>query len=991
MKNKLWLLFAIICCVTSLSAHAQQQLHSGLKAGFQNPPASAKPKVYWWCLNGNIDTVRAKEELLAMKNAGIGGFDFFEIGARRGDTMIKPGPAFLSDESLKIIKFVVDEAGKLGLEMGFNVASSWNAGGSWTLPKNAGKSLYHSKLKIAGGSGVQKIKVPFPEISFPKASLVGGTGLPMVPFQANGRPVYYEDVAILAIPANTKNSLDTNKIINVTGLFDPATDMLDWKVPSGEWEILRYVSSNSGQEVVLPSTYSAGLAIDHFDSTAVRIHLEYVINRLQSVLGNLRNSPLKTLYLASYEARGFVWTSTFPSAFKRINGYDIDKFLPSLFTPDMYDPETIKKVQRDFKRTLSELFVNNLYKQAKEISNQYGLKINSEAGGPGYPLYNAPAEPLSALGAIDVPRGEFWVNKTSGNYTYKDNNGKEIPLFPVTKEVAAASHIYNRGIVEMEAFTSFQHWQEGPFDLKPFGDRAFGEGMNRVVVHGFSHNPAGTGFPGIVYHAGTHYNDKRVWWPKIKPFNEYLTRVSYILQEAAFASDVLFYYGDKIPNAGTPKNTHFVVGPGYDYEIINTEVLVNDLKVRNGKLVLSNGATFSILALENEDDINPAVLKKLNELSRQGAMIVGAKPKKVANLRSELNKGGKGEALINQLWTTVTEPAKLRIDKKGKIYDGIQPSEILKALNVPPDITYSDKDSWLLDFVHYRKGDLDFYFISNTSNQWVSREVGFRQQSKVPELWNPMNGEVVAVPVYNQQGKYINIPLTLAPYGSYFVVFKKAVGAAPYSNVSLSGQNPAMMQFSNNGILFLNDGSFELKTKSGSKQVENRHQVQTISGAWNLSFTKGWGAPESVVLPELVSWTENENRGIKYYSGIGTYTKTFRYDGDLPSLRDQKIFLDLGDLSKVAEVWLNGHPLGITWAKPFKYDITKFIKNGDNQLKVEVANVWSNRLTGDALTGEKFTSTNIKISRNGVTWADTPLIPSGLFGPVTIQRVKFTN
>src|SRR5690606_45114 len=121
-----------------------------------------------------------------------------------------------------------------------------------------------------------------------------------------------------------------------------------------------------------------------------------------------------------------------------------------------------------FKKTLSELMINNLYKKAKQICNNYGLKINSEAGGPGYPLYNGPAEPLKALGALDIPRGEFWVNHSR---YYKDSNSDDsIDILRVVKEVAAASHIYKKGIVEEEAFSSFQHWQEGPFDIKQFGD-----------------------------------------------------------------------------------------------------------------------------------------------------------------------------------------------------------------------------------------------------------------------------------------------------------------------------------------------------------------------------------------------------------------------------------------------------------------------------------------------------------------------------------------
>lgn len=1000
--KKVLALIVVVLSFYSVLVDAQQVEsvdYKTLRDGFLSPGGMARPKVYWWCLNGNIDTISARQEFLEMKKAGIGGFDFFEIGVPKEDVMIPGGPAFLSDESLKVIKFAVNEAGKLGLEMGLNLSSSWNAGGSWTLPKNAGKSLYYSKVSVKGGTEMQKIKVPFPEISFPKASLIGGTGKPMIPFQDNGGPVYYEDVAILAIPANlTKNGLDPSKVINLTRFFDKGNDELKWQVPAGEWEILRYVCSNSGQQLVLPSPSSAGLTIDHFDSTAVRTHLMYIINRLKPVLGDFRKTALKSFYLASYEARGFVWTSTLPTEFKRINGYDIYKFLPSFFDQNLFTPEVTKRIQTDFKKTLSELMINNLYKTSKIICNKYGLKINCEAGGPGYPLYNGPAEPLKALGTLDTPRGEFWNKHTR---FYRDKNVEDstrrdsIDILRVVKEVAAASHIYQRGIVEEESFTSFQHWQEGPFDLKPLADRAYCEGMNRVVFHGFSHNPTGTGFPGIVYHAGTHFNTKRVWWPKVRPFIDYITRNDYIFQNTKFYADVLYYYGDKVPNSTTPKNAHFTAGAGYDYEVVNTEILLKDLTMKNGKLTLSNGATFNMLALDREEEINPAVLAKLIDLSKQGAMIVGLKPKKVEDLKNHPYSGKMGEDLVSQLWKNVSESSKVEIDKKGNIYSGIKPYEMLKALGVSPDFNYSDKETFLLDFVHYQKSDMDFYYVRNTSDQWVSRECGFRQQSKVPEIWDPVTGKVVQAPVYSRQDRYINIPITLAPYGSYFVVFKKGTASASYTGVAASGQNPPMMEFTSDGILFLNDGTFELKSKTGSKKVDNKPKVVEIKGEWNVSFTKGWGAPESAVFPVLTSWTNSDIVGVKYYSGIGTYHKTFRFENDTPS-KDEKVFLDLGDLSKVGEVWLNDKPLGITWAKPYRFDITSIIKKGDNTLTVEVANVWSNRLTGDAITGEKFTSTNIKGNtiNNGdkmVPWLNVPLVESGLLGPVTIRTVKLVR
>ena len=996
MKKSIFLIITAFSFLAACNKNVQNaDDYKSLKQAFINPPSEARPKAYWWVLNGNLDTIRAKQELRAMKDAGITGFDFFEIGVHRQDTMIPGGPAFLSDESLKLIKFAVDEAGKLGLTVGFNLASSWNAGGSWVKPEHGGKSLYVSKIKIQGNSSVQKIKVPFPKISFSRESLIGGTDKPMIPFGEDGKPEYYEEVAILAFPAAIHNSLDTSQIIDVTPYFDPKNEILNWNTPEGNWEICRYVCSNSGQQVVRPSPLSAGLTIDHFDSTAVETHLMYAIDRLKTVLGDFRNTALKSFYLASYEARGFVWTSSLSEEFRNINGYSITKFIPSLFDKTLFSEDTYEMVQTDFKKTLSELMINNLYRKSKEICNRYGLKINSEAGGPGYPLYNGPVEPLKAQGALDIPRGEFWVNHSR---FYKDPNGKDnIDILRVVKEAAAASHIYQKRFVEEEAFTSFQHWQQGPFDIKKQGDRAFCEGMNRVVFHGFSHNITKAGYPGYVYHAGTHFNDKRVWWTKIKPFVDYLSRISSVFQGTDFVADVVWYYGDKIPNSATPKNTHFKVGPGYDYEVINTDILLDSLSVKNGKLVLSNGAEYSVLALENEDLINPKVLLKVKELAEQRATISGSKPKGISQIKNSPLTKTDSENLINELWKEISSP-EFRLDEKGKIYSGISSKEILEKMDIPSDLNYSDKETFLIDYIHFKNGDIHFYFVRNTSADWISRNLGFRQQNKIPEIWDPVSGKIIPVTIFDVQNQYINIPVTLPPYGSQLFVFKNGTPFKHYTDVSGNSKYPPLLEFKKDGISFLENGSIKLMDKENSLTIDNEIPTYTLSGEWEVSFDKEWGAPEKVSFPKLISWTESDNEGIKYYSGTGTYRKTFNYDKKNKD-ENEKIYLDLGEISKVAEVWLNGENLGITWTKPHKFDVTELIKNGENVLMVEVANVWSNRLTGDALTGEDFTNTNISAtvlpvptiktgSQTRIPWEKVPLIESGLLGPVTLEKIK---
>ena len=933
------LIVSLVSCHKTAS-ETEAISYSNLKEGFKNPPIQARPKVYWWWLNGYVDTLRLKEELLAIKNAGLGGVDLFEIGlppASDPNQIIPAGPAFMSEESVKNIHLAIREAGKLDLEVGLNLASSWNAGGSWVQPQHAAKTIYFSKTTVQG-AGEQSVKLPFPTITPTKQ----GKPRPIV-YGADGKPAYHEEVAVIALPAGQTSQLDTTKVINVSAYFDAKTEQLTWKAPAGVWDVYRYVCSNSGEQLIRPTPNSVGPIIDHFDSTATRMHVLYFIDRLKPGIGDFSKSALKNLYLASYEAKEFTWTPTLPAAFRNLHGYDLYKFLPAIYNKEWYQPEVASNFQFDFNKTLSELMINNHYRKAKEICNSHGLQIISESGGPGH-LHHIPVESLKALGALDVPRGEYWYNR---EFFMENDRDSLVDMIWLVKEIAAASHIYKRGIVEEESFTSYWDWQEGPSDLKVIADRAFCEGMNRLVIHGFPHNPAEMGHPGIAYFAGTHYNDRTTYWPKVKPFNDYLGRISYILQKSAFVADVLHYYGDNVPNLIPPKNTQFSVGPGYDYEVVNTEVLMRDLTVENGEWVLPGVGRYKVLSIGTEGRISSEVREKLNKLAEQGGRLVDQKP-----------------AL----------PA-------------------LTELKILPDFSYTgqkaDQRETPLDHIHYRNGDVDFYLIRNTTNQWVSRNCFFRQADKTPEIWNPLTGETAPVSVYNQVDGRIQLPVSLPPYGTYFVVFSKETAPAHHNEVTGSGPNPPHLAFTPNGLTFLQAGAFEVKKEAGFEQIDNTQPAVTVEGPWQLRFPKGWGAPESATFPKLISWTESDQKGIRYFSGTGTYQTVFSYKPTSNTAQNQRIYLDLGRLSKVGEVWLNDKPLGIVWTPPYRFDITEVVKTGENTLKVEVANTWSNRLTGDALTGEKFTKTNItKANKNLVPWGELPLIESGLLGPVTIQTIK---
>ena len=324
--------------------------------------------------------------------------------------------------------------------------------------------------------------------------------------------------------------------------------------------------------------------------------------------------------------------------------------------------------------------------------------------------------------------------------------------------------------------------------------------------------------------------------------------------------------------------------------------------------------------------------------------------------------------------------------------------DLLKALHIGPDFDYADKDSFLLDYIHYKKDGLDFYFVCNTSDEWVSRECAFRVQNKIPEIWDPLCGKVVPVSIYNQDDTHIHFPLSLAPYGSQLIAFRNGNQLPHYSKICFGEQHPPFLEFTEDGVLLWENGAFELQEKNQSTVIQNSVQSQTLEGPWDLYFPKNWGAPDQIELSELSSWTNSDIEGIKYFSGTATYRKTFQYDLESNPSGKRKMYLDMGDVSKVGEVWLNGQNLGVSWSMPHRFDITDIINPGENKLTVEVANTWSNRLTGDAISGKNFTNSNIAATivpvegllpgnQSRVPWAKVPLIESGLLGPVKLESV----
>jgi hypothetical protein len=158
--------------------------------------------------------------------------------------------------------------------------------------------------------------------------------------------------------------------------------------------------------------------------------------------------------------------------------------------------------------------------------------------------------------------------------------------------------------------------------------------------------------------------------------------------------------------------------------------------------------------------------------------------------------------------------------------------------------------------------------------------------------------------------------------------------------------------------------------------------VAALEGSWDVSFQPDRGAPAKVTLNQLSSWTDSADNGVKYFSGTGAYTKTIQAPADW-FVSGVRLWLDLGSVKNLAEVIVNGKPLGIVWKSPFRIDVTEVLNPGANALEVKVTNLWVNRLIGDAQpdVAKKHTYTTQQFYR-----ANSPLAPSGLLGPVRIIK-----
>ncbi len=1032
MKDRLklpWASYFLIFILTSFQTRGYSQeidyslvpqtkiTYDELREGFQSVPDAYKLRNFWLWLNGIATKESVTQDLEAMKSKGFGGAIITDNGA----PFKAAGPVFMSREWLELFAHAIKAADHLGMELSVNIQSGLGDPGNPHIQSDNGlKKIVFSEIRVTGPGKIE-VRLPQPpsQIYYQDLAVQAFKSHPTNWNQAGIRnwdiktlnkevpwseaadryvmELFAEDTPKeTTIPAT---SIDPRQIIDLNGRFSEGT--LKWDVPEGEWTIIRYGMTSTGKRNDYGSPgYKGGLCYDQINRKGVEAQWHDVAEPLLEVARQSGNS-LKFVHTDSWEIGLTNWTQGFKEAFAKRRGYDLTPYLPVLTNKVVGSGEISDRFLEDFRLTIGELVADENYTLLSELTHASGVLLHSESGGP----HAAPIDGLQTLGRNDIPMGEFWGRSA----THRTTEGRRL----VVKQGSSAAHIYGKRFFSAEGPTTVGPlWERSPRDLKGLFDQVFCDGVNRVYWHTWSSSPDAYGLPGVAYFAGTHLNRQITWWKESEAFIGYLNRCQFLLSQGLYRADVLNYYG-----TGVPKyvflDTDVRVPEGYAWDMCNSEVLLTRASIKAGRIVLPDGMSYALLSLSDQESISLPVLKKIEEMVREGMILVGNPPTRAYGLSGYPGSDEELKAIVKRLWGGT---GFVNTYGKGKVYKEKTIAEVLALGGITPDFSYTAGPDVALDYIHRSTADMEIYYVANKWSRKGEPNLKYRYHSDLPdcyisatysfrvdgerevERWDPVSGEMTPVKVYRHEQGCYRIPVSLAPEGSAFFVFRKSKENTHLAGIEKDGKpvsegnDPLVWGAS---AVFVKDGQAEILGKgryrftgSNGRQttvdvLEDRGE-QMISGLWKVRFMENPALGEEVTttMDSLRSWTTFLDRKIRYFSGTARYTNSFVLPGE-PNKR--RVYLDLGNVQELATIKVNGKEVRTCWIAPYRVDITAYVKEGENLLEVDVTNLWCNRLIGDGKLPKEERRTCTTVTKFDAPDAEQYLRVSGLLGPVKLQ------
>jgi len=723
-------------------------------------------------------------------------------------------------------------------------------------------------------------------------------------------------------------------VIDLTSKMGP-DGTLDWTPPEGQWVVLRFGYSLLGITNHPATPEATGLEVDKLDRRYVKDYFEKYLDSYKETVGpdEMGKKGIHYVINDSWEAGSQNWTDNMIAQFKKLRGYDPTPWLPVLAGRIVESGVDSDRFLWDFRKTIADLIATEHYGQLEETLHERGMAHYGESHESGRAFV---ADGMEVKKMNEVPMSAMWTQRPGVNQPQYGYNADD-------RESASVAHIYGQNVAAAESLTAAAApWAWSPSTLKPTADQELLNGINRFVIHESAHQPLIGKAPGLTIGPfGQWFNRNETWAEQAAPWVNYLARCSYMLQQGHFGADLVYFYGEDSNLTAIFQHKSPEIPAGYGFDYTNADALIHELSVKDGQIVTKSGMQYRVLGLDPYSrHMSLPVLRAIANLVNGGAVVAGPKPSDDPSLADDQ---AEFEKLSSQLFGDGTGVHKVG---KGAVYAGQNLTDVFNALNLKPDFDYSKQaDNSVVEFAHRKLTNGDIYFVDNRSDRETTIDATFRLAGKEPELWRAETGNAEPVSFKIAEGR-TTVPLHLEPWGTVFVVFRKGTSS---------------------------------NSRTLPQMTETR--VASLSGPWNLAFQAGRGAPDSITLNELSDWSTSSDSGVKYFSGVGTYTNTVQASADWFK-KGARLWIDLGDVKNLAEVTVNGKQLGQVWHTPYRIDATSALNLGANQITVKVVNAWVNRMIGDEQTG----ATKISFADVKPYKANSSLLPSGLLGPVTVVR-----
>ena len=683
----------VLAALSGFPTNLPLRADDSLAAGFQSTPTAARPWVYWFVMDGNLTREGITADLEAMQRAGLGGAILMEV-----DVGIPRGPVkFMSEAWRTLFKHAVNEAERLGLQIALNVGPGWTgSGGPWIEPDQSMQHLVAAETNVIGPAHFDAV---LPR-ALPRKPFFGEGALP--PELEKARKEFYRDVAVLAFPTPTDSAripgidekafyvrapyssqpgvkpflpapadfpeLPADACVQADSIVDlssrlTADGRLAWEVPAGNWTVLRFGRTSTGQNTRPAPVPGLGLESDKFDPAALDAHFEaFVGSLLKTVEPHQKTGAGWTmLHLDSWEMSSQNWTANFRREFQQRRGYDPLAYLPAMTGRAVGSRELSERFLWDLRQTAQELIVENHARHLKELGRRHGFGLSIE------PYDMNPCADLALGGVADVPMCEFWAKGYGFDTEYS------------CFEAVSIAHTLGRPVVAAESFTAGdgERWQLYPGALKAQGDWAFCSGINRIVFHRYQHQPWLDRWPGMTMGPyGVHWERTQTWWDFVPAYHQYLARCQFLLRRGLPVADICYLLPEGAPQVFRPPTSATRGNPpdrrGYNFDGCAPEVLREQVSVKNGRLRFADGMTYRLLVLPNFDTMTPQLLRKISDLVHAGATVVGPPPRKSPSLADYPRGDAEVQRLARELWGEGAPPGALteRHIGKGRIIWG---------------------------------------------------------------------------------------------------------------------------------------------------------------------------------------------------------------------------------------------------------------------------------------------------------------------------------